>query len=208
MSTRSNIAVSDEIATRLSKMAAKENRTAYSLANDLLDQALKISEKDGRPEEIYGAWIMNRIGKDVGAFQWIGRNLMEQFVKEYGHVDPEKFSRMWNEAGFNFGVYLQICFPTIEDAVSLVHQLKQSFTIGRVDLVENVSEIVDGDDSFSLSIVASLSAELLTYLSDYWRGLLRAYGLEVVESKIVVGAVKLRFVSQGKLSKAVPTLIS
>ena len=112
-------------------MAARDDKTSYAFANECLGAALKICEKGGQPEEIYGAWEMNRIGKDVGAFQWVGRNLMEQLVRQFGMLQPEKFSQMWREAGYNFGVYLQICFPAIEDVVSLAAQLKQSFNIGR-----------------------------------------------------------------------------
>jgi hypothetical protein len=203
---RSSIAVSDEIAAELNRLAVRDKRTSYALANECLGVALKICDQGGEPGEIYGAWIMNRIGKDIGAFQWIGRNLMERFVSEFGHLEPEKFSRSWREAGYNFGVYLQICFPSIEDVLGLVAQLKQSFNIGRVELLERTSTPRE-NHVFSLSIVTSFSAELLTYLAEYWRGLLSAYGLEVSESNIAMGAVRLLFASHGKLMKAEPQLV-
>ena len=122
--TRSNIAVDDQIATELSRVASEKGKTAYALANDCLSAALRIQEEGGKADEIYGAWKMNRIGKDVGALQWVGRNLMERFIREYAPLDPEKFSQMWQDAGYNFGVYFQICFPTIDDVVSLVSQFE------------------------------------------------------------------------------------
>ncbi len=205
---RSNIAVSEEIAEELSRLAARDDKTSYAFANECLGAALKICEKGGQPEEIYGAWEMNRIGKDVGAFQWVGRNLMEQLVRQFGMLQPEKFSQMWREAGYNFGVYLQICFPAIEDVVSLAAQLKQSFNIGRIEMVERAPTSRQEDQVFAVNVVASFSVELLTCLVEYWRGLLSAYGLEVLENNIAMGAVRLLFVSHGKLLKAKPLTIN
>jgi len=204
---RSNIAVSDEIAGRLSKIAEKEGKTSYSFANECLDEALSICEHGGSPDEIYSAWVMNRIGKDVGALQWIGRNVMEKLAAESLRSEGQKFLQIWFDAGFNFGVYLQICYPTVKDVVELISRLKQSFNVGRVDLVEEDSSGLRGEESsrvFTLTVVSSFSAELLKVLSEYWRGLLSAYGLSVLESTIGSGSVKIRFIFRGKLMKADP----
>jgi hypothetical protein len=195
---RSNIAVSDEIALRLSEIAEREGKTAYALANECLDEALKVCEKGGRPNEIYGAWIMNHIGKDIVAFQWIGKNLMEQMIADFGRVDPPKFKKMWYDAGYNFGVYLQMCFPTIENLAELVMQLRQSFNIGRVELVEGNEE----GRTYTLTVFSSYSAEMLSHISEFYRGIFSAYGLSIVDSKIVTGVIRLRFMSPGKLMKA------
>ena len=122
---RSNIAVSDEIAFELSKIAEREHKTSYALANESLGTVLKICDKGGNVDEIYGAWIMNRIGKDIRAFQFIGQNLMERLVKDFGRTEPEKFSRLWYDSGHNFAVYLHMCFPTIEDVMGLMDQLQE-----------------------------------------------------------------------------------
>ena len=125
-------------------------------------------------------------------------------------LDPEKFSKVWLEAGYNFGVYLQICFPTIDDVVSLVSHLRQSFNIGRVDFVEGPKHVQDSGADYSLNIVSSFSAEFLTYLSYFWKGMLSAYGLEIDEAdkNIAAGAVRIRFHSRGKLLKAEPQVIA
>jgi hypothetical protein len=198
---RTNIAVSDEIAAELSQQAEKDGKTAFALANECLGASLRICASGGTPEEIYGAWKMNRIGKDIGALQWVGRSLMERFVREFAPLDPDKFAKMWQDAGFNFGVYMQICFPTIEDVASLVVQLRQSFNVGRVDFVEGPKEPRDGSREYTLNVVTSYSAEFLTYISAYWRGILSAYGLDLGESNIAYGVVRLRFHSSGKLLK-------
>jgi hypothetical protein len=198
--------VDDEIASQLSKIAKKEDKTSFAVANECLGEALKICEQGGHPEEIFSAWIMHRIGQEVVAFEWIGKNSMEQLVRDFAHLDEAKFSKLWYDTGFNFGVYLQICFPSIEDVVTLVTQLQ--FSIGRHRFIyEHSNSIEEGSGSFSLSIVSSYSAEVLTYLAEYWRGLLSAYGLNIVESQIAEGVVKLRFISHGKLMKANPQLI-
>ena len=196
----------DVIASQLSMIAKREDKTSFALANECLGEALKICENGGHPDEIYGAWIMHHIGQEVMAFEWIGKNSMEQLVRDFAHLDRAKFSKLWYDTVFNFGVYLQICFPTIEDVVALVTQLQ--FSIGRHRFVyEHSDSVEEGSGSFSLSIVTSYSAEVLTYLAEYWRGVLTAYGLTIVESQIAEGVVKLRFVSHGKLMKANPQLI-
>jgi hypothetical protein len=151
---------------------------------------------------------MNRIGKDIGALQWVGRNLMEGFVREFSPLDPEKFAKMWQDAGYNFGVYMQICFPTIESVAGLVSQLRQSFNVGRVDFAETKQNPIDGSVEYNLNVVSSYSAEYLTYVSYYWRGILASYGLDLAERTIAAGVVRLRFHSLGKLLKANPEVIA
>ena len=205
---RSNIAVDDVIASQLSMIARREDKTSFALANECLGEALKICEQGGHPDEIYSAWIMHHIGQEVMAFEWIGKNSMEQLVRDFAHLDLAKFSKLWYSTGFNFGVYLQLCFPTIEDVVALLTLLRQQFSIGRHRFAYERSDSAEGgSDSFSLSIVSSYSAEVLTFLAEYWRGLLSSYGLTIVESQIAEGVVKLRFASHGKLMKANPQLI-
>ena len=206
---RSSIAVSDEIASRLSRVAESEDKTSYALANECLDAALKVCENGGNPDEIYFPWIMNRVSKDVGAFQWVGRSLLERLAKDFGKLDSEKFSRIWYDAGFSFGVYLQICFPRIEDVISLEKQLNQAGSFGRVKFVHEPATFGEEKNvtSFSLDLVLPYSEELLTFLSEYMRGLYAAYGLTVVESKITAGALRLKFVSKGKLLKADPSFL-
>jgi hypothetical protein len=209
---RSTIAVSDETASLLSRIANNEDKTAYALANECLNAALRVCENGGAPSEIYGAWVMNRIGKDIGALQWVGRNLLEQFVNTLDPVDKEKCFRTWFGAGENFGIYLQICFPEINDVVSLCSQLKKSFTIGRVEFSQKLLDEgeIDGQymgSTYGLTIVCAYSGKFLALLSEYWRGILWSYGLKEVESSIGEGAINLRFLSQGKLAKANPQLV-
>jgi len=200
---RSSIAVSDEIASELSNYASIKNQTSYALANESLGAALKIYERGGTADEIYEAWVMNHIGKDIHAFQWIGRDLMERLIHKLGQLDPEDCSHIWSDAGYNFGVYLQICYPSIEDVLSLTAMLKQSFNIGRVSLIERDQE---EDQIYTLSVVTSFSEESLKCLADYWKGLLSAYGLQVKESRIATGSVKLSFICRGKLQKVAQIL--
>ncbi len=41
----------DEIASQLSKIAKKEDKTSFAVANECLGEALKICEQGGHPEE-------------------------------------------------------------------------------------------------------------------------------------------------------------
>jgi hypothetical protein len=77
----------------------------------------------------------------------------------------------------------------------------------KTSVIEKANTSQVAEYSFSLSIVTAYSAELLTYLVEYWRGLLSAYGLEVTDTRIATGAVKVTFVSRGKLLKAEPLII-
>ena len=198
---RTNIAVSDQIASTLSKVAERQNKTSFGLANECLDTSLKILENGGSPDEIYAAWIMNRIGKDVGAFQFVGRNLMERLVAQLARSDDRAaVSKIWYEAGKNTGVYIKMCFPTLDDVGDLMHRAKQSFTIGRVEwekLPQKTEE--QGGDEFLVSAIAPLSSELLGYIAEFWRGLLEVYGIHVLEIRVSSGAASIHFTYDGRL---------
>jgi hypothetical protein len=198
---RSSIAVSDEVASTLSEVAKEYKQTSYLLANECLESSLKICKEGGNPTQIYGAWKMLQIGKQIGSLQWIGKDLLERIVHEISMEHPEKNLEMWREGGHNFGVLLQLCFPTIQDVVTLMDRLKQSFTIGSVEMVKKRDE-VEGE-IYELTLRSSLSSEFLFFIKEYWRGILSAYGLDVVDFKITeLGAARITFSYHGKLMKS------
>ncbi|MDA4129497.1 MAG: hypothetical protein OK457_01890 [Thaumarchaeota archaeon] len=52
-----------------------------------------------------------------------------------------------------FGVYIQICFPKIEDVISLVPQSKQSFNVGRVEFEGSPKNLVAVESEYTLNVV-------------------------------------------------------
>jgi hypothetical protein len=198
---RSSIAVSDEVASTLSEVAKEYKQTSYLVANECLEASLKICKEGGNPTQIYGAWKMFQIGKQIGSLQWIGKDLLERIVHEVAMEHPEKNLEMRREGGHNFGVLLQLCFPTIQDVVTLMDRLKQSFAIGSVEMRKKRDE-VEGE-IYELTLRSSLSSEFLSFLKEYWRGILSAYGLDVVDFKITeLGAARITFSYHGKLLKS------
>ncbi len=198
---RSSIAVSDEVASMLSQVAKGYKQTSYLIANECLEASLKICNEGGNPTQIYGAWKMLQIGKQIGSLQFIGKDLLEKIVHEIAMEHPEKNLKMWREGGHNFGVLMQLCFPTIQDIVTLMDQLKQSFAIGTVEMMKKRDEI-EGE-VYELTLRSSLSREFLMFIKEYWSGILSAYGLEVIDSKITnLGASRTTFAYHGKLLKS------
>lgn len=206
---RSSIAVDDEIASRLSKAAANYKQTSFALANTCLDACLRICEEGGNSDQIYADWKMNRIAREVGTLQFIGRDLIERLVHELAQEHPDRAMSLFKDAGYNFGGFLQLCFPTIKDVLTLMEQLKRSQTAGHIEFVERTAGSREEEEVYVLTVRSSLTAEFLVYLSEFWRGILSAYGLDLTNSKITeLGAARLTFVSHGKLKKVEPQLNS
>lgn len=190
----------------------KSHHTVFAVTNEFLEVALNICDEGRKIEQIYGAWKLNDIGKRINTLQFVGRDLLESIVHDLAKDNPQRHLLVWKHAGYNFGVMLQMCFPKMQDVITLFDKLKESMTVGEPRFVEethdNPNYELEGKQVYVMTLRSPFSPEFLGYLSEYWRGVLSAYGLEVVDSKITdLGIARLTFVSHGKIINAHPQLI-
>jgi hypothetical protein len=190
---RTNISIDEEVAASLSDEAAKENKTIYALSNESLKAILNICRNGGRPEEVFLSWMFTRILRDLDTVPTPG-DLIEKLLKKLYESDKEWLLRTWFEEGQRIGAYLRLSTPRMLD---LSEEAKGISKIGLLP-VKRLDMENEGDDGFTVRVVgAGLSEESTSCADQLIKGIISAYSLHVVSSKMSEGIIELRVSEKG-----------
>src|SRR6266705_741832 len=113
--SKTHVEVERWTAERLTVEASRRGKTAYALANELLEAALRLCAEGGTPAEILPAWKTMRVSKDVGGMPLLPRTLIGKMVDRLFETDPDWLGKEWFQAGRQLGDVLRVMYPTIED---------------------------------------------------------------------------------------------
>ena len=190
---RTNISIDQEIAASLSDEATKENKTMYALSNESLKAVLSVCRNGGRPEDVYTSWMFTRILKDLDTVPTPG-DLVEKLLVKLYEVDQPWLLRTWFEEGQRIGTYLKLSSPQMQDLSAEARDLSKLglLPVKRLE-IENA-----GEDELTLRVVgAGLSEESTSCADQFFKGIVSAYSLHVVSSKMAEGIIELRVSSRG-----------
>jgi hypothetical protein len=190
---RTNISVDEEVAASVSDEATRENKTMYAFSNESLKAILSICRSGGRPEDAYTTWMFTRILKDLDTVPTPG-DLVEKLLRKLYEVDKEWLLRTWFEEGHRIGSYLLLSSPRMMD---LSAGAKDISKLGLLP-VKRIEMENDGEDEFTLRVVGAGLSEASTSCADQlFRGIVSAYSLHVVSSKMSEGIIELRVSNRG-----------
>jgi hypothetical protein len=190
---RTNISIDEEVAHSLSDEATRENKTMYAFSNESLRAILNICKNGGRPEDVYTSWMFTRILKDLDTVPTPG-DLVEKLLGKLYEVDKEWLLRTWFEEGHRLGTYLRLSSPRMLD---LSAEAKDLSKLGLLP-VKRLEMESDGEDEFTIRVVgAGLSEESTSCADQLFKGIVSAYSLHVVSSKMSEGIIELRVSNKG-----------
>jgi hypothetical protein len=190
---RTNISIDEEVAASLSDEATKENKTIYALSNESLKAILNICKSGGRPEEVYVSWMFTRILKDLDIVPTPG-DLVEKLLKKLYESDKDWLLSTWFEEGQRIGAYLRLTSPRMLD---LSEEAKDISKVGLLP-VKRLEMESEGEDGFTVRVVgAGLSEESTSCADQLIKGIISAYSLHVVSSKMSEGIIELRVSDRG-----------
>jgi hypothetical protein len=190
---RTNISIDEEVAASLSDEATRENKTMYAFSNESLRVILNICRSGGRPEDVYTSWMFTRILKDLDTVPTPG-DLVEKLLRKLYEVDKAWLLQTWFEEGQRIGAYLHLSSPRMQD---LSVEAKEISKLGLLP-VKRLELERDGDDEFIVRVVgAGLSEESTTCADQFFKGIISAYSLYVVSSKVSEGIIELRVSNRG-----------
>jgi hypothetical protein len=190
---RTNISVDQEIAASLSDEATRENKTMYAFSNESLKVILNICRNGGRPEDVYTSWMFTRILKDLDTVPTPG-DLVEKLLKKLYEIDKTWLLHTWVEEGQRIGAYLHLSSPRMQDLSEGAREISKLglLPVKRLEL-ENQSE-----SEFTIRVVgAGLSEESTSCVDQLFKGIISAYSLHVVSSKMSEGIIELRVSNRG-----------
>jgi hypothetical protein len=185
---RTNISIDEEVAASLSDEATRENKTMYALSNESLKVILHICRSGGRPEDVYTSWMFTRILKDLDTVPTPG-DLVEKLLGKLYKVDKAWLLRTWFEEGQRIGAYLRLSSPQIQDLSAEAKDLSKLglLPVKRLE-IENA-----GENEFTVRVLgAGLSEESTSCADQLFKGIVSAYALHVVSSKMSEGIIELR----------------
>ena len=189
---RTNISIDQEVAASLSDEATKENKTMYALSNESLKVMLSICRSGGRPEDVYTSWMFTRILKDLDTVPTPGE-LVEKLLRKLYEFDKAWLLRTWFEEGQRVGAYLRLSSPKMQDLSD------EAMGVSKLGLlpVKRLEIEDDGESEFIVRVVgAGLSEESTSCADQLFKGIVSAYSLRVVSSRMSEGIIMLR-VSNG-----------
>lgn len=190
---RTNISIDQEVAASLSDEATKENKTMYALSNESLKAILSICRSGGRPEDVYTSWMFTRILKDLDTVPTPG-DLVEKLLVKLYEVDKPWLLRTWYEEGLRIGAYLRLSSPRFLD---LSAEAKDVSKLGLLP-VKRLEMENEGEDEFTVRVVgAGLSEESTSCADQLFKGIISAYSLHVVSSKMSEGIIEIRVSNKG-----------
>ncbi|MGH9918885.1 MAG: hypothetical protein ACRD6W_08470 [Nitrososphaerales archaeon] len=190
---RTNISIDEEVAASLSDEATRENKTMYALSNESLKVMLDICRSGGRPEEVYTSWMFTRILKDLDTVPTPG-DLVEKLLRKLYEVDKVWLLRTWFEEGQRIGAYLRLSSPMMQD---LSDEAKGVSKLGLLP-VKRLEIVDEGESEFTVRVVgAGLSEESTSCADQLFKGIVSAYSLRVVSSKMSEGIIMFRVSNKG-----------
>lgn len=185
---RTNIAIADEVADRLSAEAMKRNKTLYAFANESLEAVISVCRLSGEPSEVLPSWKMGRLLKEVDAVPVPG-DLMEKLLKKLFEKDRDWLLEVWATEGRRIGHYLQMGYQDLSRLSQAAVEFQGLLPLKRVEARSLEGE---GKPRMVLRAVgAGLSSESTTCAEHFIRGIVESYGWSVGSSKVAEGILEL-----------------
>ena len=188
--TKQDIPVESETAQSLAAQASKKGKTVASLTNEILDVALRIYGEGGNADEMFPAWKVSRMSKDIDGAPFVPSGLIRKIVERLYPKDREWLLQEWVEAGKELGDHLRLFYPTLDDlraGMSVINLLieQRRFEVTR-------TSGADGRPvEIRMRVTTDLTPELTACGERLLMGILSAYSFQAVRSQVDGGTIEI-----------------
>ncbi|MDG6927314.1 MAG: hypothetical protein JRN10_03680 [Nitrososphaerota archaeon] len=201
---RTNIAVDKQLALRLADESEKENKTAYAMANEMLNSCLDLISKGGNVSSMPKFWEIIKIMKDVDAVPVPG-NLLEEVINRLYTYDREWLMKIGRKQGEELGLYLSTFYPSIFDLIANSKDvLTQIFPIKRFDL-ESMKKSGEATIFVFKTAGVGRSKETAEFVNEVLRGLFSVYReVLICNCQVNTGVLEIGFeISDAEMEKLI-----
>ena len=191
---RTNIAIADDVADRLSEQALRRNKTLYAFANESLMAVTSVCELSGDPSEVLPSWKMGRMLKDIDAVPLPG-DLLEKIIKKVYNSDKDWLMKTWFEEGRRIGNYLIMGYQELSSLAQAAVEFQGLLPLKRLEF----RSLDSGEGKGQLvlrAIGAGLSSEATECADQFIRGVVDAYSLVVRSSRTSEGIIEMRVLAK------------
>ena len=188
--TKQDVPVESETAQRLAAQASKKGKTLYSLTNEILEAALRVYGEGGNANEMFPAWKVSRMGKEISGTPFLPRRLIRKMVERLYPRDREWLLQEWVEAGKELGNHLRAYYPTLEDLQAGMPAVQPLIEERRFEI-----ERQRGPDELHQEILMRVDTDLAPELAAcgerFLVGLLHAYSFRATKSRVTGGNIEV-----------------
>jgi hypothetical protein len=132
--------------------------------------------------------MFKRILKDLDTVPTPG-DLVEKLLGKLYEVDKEWLLRTWFQEGERIGTYLRLSSPRMQDLSAEARDISK---LGLLP-VKRLEMESDGEEDFTIRVVgAGLSEESTSCADQLFKGIISAYSLHVVSSKMSEGIIEIK----------------
>ncbi|MEM3434073.1 MAG: hypothetical protein QXU33_03935 [Candidatus Methanomethyliaceae archaeon] len=181
------VVVRADVLEKISEMARRENKTLFALVNEILQDALKVSEMKVTVGDLTNFYKLIKVQKDSGALI-LPMDLFLKLIQKW--ENKEDLEKEWFSAGEWYGKYLMAKF---ENPINILPSLL-SISLWHLSEVKMEGKS-DGRTIISM-IAPNTDQTLLELTGKYLEGMMNALGFRNIKSDMVRGVGIMEFLKK------------
>jgi hypothetical protein len=172
---RTNIAISDEIAEKVSLEADRENKTLYGFANECFESLTKIFNERGRIEEVFPYWLQTKMSKEFSGLPLTPRFLLDSIIRAFYGRDKETLLKLSFESGGMLGNYFKLRAKNLDGLKELIDVVGSPNPARLMELIKTEDH---GSTKYIFRYITGISDETTICLEKYFSGMLSVFSTD------------------------------
>jgi len=184
------ILIRNDLLEEAIKITAKEGKTVYAFTNEVFEQALRAYEMQTTPAELAEFYALMKLEKDSGA-AIIPVDLLNYMLTKLYKTDKEELLKKWYEAGHWCGKYLSIKNQTTDWMQTLEKLMKKC--------AWNITDFSISPQQENVNIkcvVPHFTLESTEAFTKFLEGAIHSAGYKTVRNEYLKGIILLTFRKQ------------
>lgn len=179
------ILIRNDLLDEAAKITSREGKTVYAFTNEIFEQALRAYEMQTTPAELVEFYALMKLEKDSGA-TIIPTDLLDYMLTKMHKTDKEELLKKWYEAGHWRGKYLSIKNQPY-DWIQTFEKLVQKCAWNISDFSMNRQQ-----GHLNIKCVAPhLTLESTEVLTKFLEGAIHSAGYETIKNECLKGIILL-----------------
>jgi len=184
------ILIRNDLLEDIIKITAREGKTVFAFANEVFEQALKAYEMQTNPAELLEFYTLMMMEKDRGAVI-IPIDLLNYLIERLHKTDKEDLLKKWYDCGLWYGKYLSIKSQT-ENLLPTFEKLMKKCAWN----VSDFSIITRGENISIKCVSPHFTMESTEAFMKFLEGVLHSSGHKTVKNEWLKGMILLDFTRQ------------
>jgi len=184
------ILVREDLLEDILKITAKEGKTVFAFTNEVLEQALKAYEMQTSPPELLEFYKLMKLEKDRGAVI-IPIDLLNNLTKKCYETDKEDLLQWWYDCGLWYGKYLSIKSQT-ESWFQTFEKLMKKCAWN----VSDFSITTQGENVSVKCVSPYFTMESTEAFTKFLEGIMHSANYETIKNECLKGMILLNFKKQ------------